>query len=93
MTIQTKTTSKHNSQEYFVSKGEFDMTVNGLREDVTQLRISVGKIETRVDGLEKAIDKLTAKVDGFTWRLVLGLVGVVAAQVILFYLSRTVTLK
>jgi hypothetical protein len=63
------------------------VTVNSLREDITQLRISIGKIETRLDIYEKNMDKLCEKVDGFTWKLVLGLVCVVAAQYFLRFIQ------
>lgn len=66
-----------------VKRSEFDTTISGLREDVTQIRISLGKLDARMDIQEKAMDKLTEKVDGFTWKFSLGIAVVVLAQVTL----------
>ena len=70
-----------------VPRKEFEAAVREIRENITELRIAVGKIETRLEMQEKTMEKLSDKVDSFTWKFAIGVILVVAAQIILKFLN------
>jgi hypothetical protein len=51
--------------------------------ELSDLRVSMARLKTKLDSQEKSIKELSQKVDSFTWKILLWVLVIVAAQYIL----------